>query len=300
MADIIIKTKQGEVIPQISPEAFGLAVQSMEELDQQLGELEAKAKLMPKRFESKAEYDNAANLVAQKKSIVKLSISTMTPYDELIKKVKTFVQTQKNIIANHGEQLSMHIEPAMIEWDERETRAAAAEEKRQQEMKEAQLKRENEEKAQKDAEAAEERRKARIAHIRADYKAGKITKRMCEKFLKEAGADEEAEKMRIIADKEDADKEAVEAAAKLKVKPDTGPTAGIVRRTNYTAVCIDEDLLLHRVVGEYIANNSKFGPLRDFVTANNQQIGAKAREIEDDKKMEQLYPFVRASHTKTF
>lgn len=300
MADIIIKTKNGEVIPQISPEAFGLAVQSMEELDQQLGELEAKAKLLPKRFESKSDYDLAASLVAQKKSIVKLSVSTMTPYDELIKKVKTFVQTQKNIVANHGEQLSAIIEPAMVEWDEREKAAAAAEEKRKQAEKEAQLKRENEEKAKKDAEAAAERKKERIDQIRADYKAGKITKRMSEKFLREAGATEEAEKMRIAAEKEEADKEAADKASKLKVKSNTGAVAGIVRRTNYTAECIDENLLLHRVVGEYISNGNKFGPLRDFVMANNQKIGAKAREIEDDKKMEELYPFVKASHTKSF
>lgn len=300
MADIIIKTKHGEVIPQISPEAFGLAVQSMEEFDQQIGELEEQAKKLPKKFESKADYDLAASLVAQKKSIVKLSEAAMTPYDELIKKVKTFVQTQKNIVANHGAQMSGIIEPAMVEWDEREKAAAAAEEKRLQAEKEAQLKRDNEEKARKDAAAAAERKKERIVQIREDLRAGKITKRQSEKFLREAGATEEAEKARIAADKEDADKEAKDKAAKLKVKPNTGPTAGLVRRTNYTAECIDENLLLHRVVGEYISNGSKFGPLREFVMANNQKIGAKAREIEDDKKMEELYPFVKASHTKTF
>lgn len=300
MSDIIIKTKSGDVIPAISPEAFGLAVQSMEELDQQMAALEEKAKALPKKFESKTQYDEAATIISNKKSLVKLSDATMAPYEELIKKVKTFVQQQKNIVANHGEQLTGIITPAMVEWDEREKRAAAAEESRKQAEKAAQLKRENEEKARKDAEAAEERKKERIQQIREDLKSGKITKRMAEKFLREAGASEEAEKARISAEKDEADKAAEEKAAKLKVKPNTGAVAGVVRRTNYTAECIDEDLLLSRFIGEYLSNGNKFGSLREFVMANNQKIGAKARDIQDDKKMEELYPFVKASHTKTF
>lgn len=300
MSDIIIKTKHGEVIPQISPEAFGLAVQSMEGFDQQIGELEEKAKELPKKYETKEQYDLAASLVAQKKSIVKLSEATMAPYDELIKKVKTFVQTQKNVVANHGTQMSAILEPSMVEWNEREARAAEAEQTRLRLEKEAILKRENEEKAQKDAAAAEERKQDRIKQIREDLRAGKITKRMAEKFLREAGASEEAEKTRIAAEKEEADAKAKDHAAKLKVKPRTTSTAGLVRRTNYTAECSDENLLMHRVVGEYISNGGKFGPLRDFVMANNQKIGAKAREIEDDKEMEELYPFVKASHTNSF
>lgn len=300
MADIIIKTKSGEVIPAISPEAFGLAVQSMEELEAQLLELEAKAKALPKKFETKTEYDLAASLVAQKKSVVKLGDATMLPYVELIKKVKTFVDTQKNVVKNRGEIISGIAEPAMVEWNEREARAAAAEEKRKQDEKEARLRRENEEKAAKDAAAAEERKKERVDQIHEDLRNKKITKRQAEKMLREAGAGEEAEKARIAAEKEEADAKAKDEAAKLRVKPKTSTTPGLVKRTNYTAECADEDLLLHRVVGEYISLGNRFGPQRDFVMANNQKIGAKAREIEDDQKMEELYPYVKASHTSTF
>lgn len=297
MADIIIKTKQGEIIPAISPEAFALAVQSMEDLDTQMAELEVKAKALPKKFETRTEYDQAASLVVQKKDLVKLATATVAPYEVLIKKVKTFVQTQNNIVANHGEVVTSLVEPAMVEWDEREKRAAAAEEKRRQDAKEAQLKRENEEKAQKDAAAAVERKKERVDQIRNDLRAGKITNRMAEKFLREAGAGEEAEKARIAAEKNEADAAAADAAAKLKVKPKTSATAGLVRRTNYAAECANEDMLLELFIAQYLANGSKFGPLRDFIMANDQKIGEKAREIKDDDKMMQLYPFVTASHT---
>jgi hypothetical protein len=300
VSDIIIKTKTGEVIPAISPEAFGLAVKSMEDLSAQMDELQAKAKKLPKQFESKTQYDEAASLVVQKKSLVKLGEATMLPFVEAVKRVKTFIDQQKNIVANGGTILSGIVEPAMVEWDEREARATAAEQKRVREEQEAKLKREAEEKAQKDREAAEELKQKRISEIREDLKAKRITKRQAEKALREAGALEEAAKAQIAADEEEQKSKAAETAAKTTVKPNTGPTPGLVRRTNFTAVCNDEDLLMHRVVGEYNSLGGKFGPLRDFVMANNVRIAEKARELKDDEEMEKRYPFVKASHTKSF
>jgi hypothetical protein len=298
--EIIIKTKSGAIIPVIKPDAFGLAVAEMEKLDEQLAALELRAKALPKIFESKADYDRAAEIVAERKSIVKIAESVMAPYVEQIKTVKTFVDQQKNIVKNHAEEMKTYTDPAMGEWDSREERAAAAEQKRIQAEKEAQLKRDNEIKAQKDAEAAAANKEKRIAEIREDLRARKITKAEAAKLLKAAGATEEADKARIAAEKEEADAKAKEEAEKLKVKPNTGAVAGVTRRTNYYAECTDENLLLHRVVGEYLSNGNKFGPLRDFVMANQQKIGAKARDIEDDDKMQELYPFVRAWHQKTF
>ena len=300
MSEIIIKTKQGEIIPAISPEAFQLAVESMDGLNEQLKELQVKADALPKTFQSPADYAMAASLVAQKKSIIKLGDSTMTPYDELVKKVKTFITGQYNLLEATGNAVIDTVKPGMIEWDEREKRAAEAEQARIRAEKEAKLKRENEERAQKAADAAEELKKKRIAEIRADFKAGKITLRESKQRLAAAGATEEAAQAQIALDKEEADKKAVEAANKTTVKPRTQAVAGVVRRTNYGATCNDEDLLMHRVVGEYIQNGGKFGPLREFVMANNQKIGEKAREIKDDKKMEELYPFVTATKEKTF
>jgi hypothetical protein len=243
MAEIIIKTKQGEVIPQISPEAFGLAVQSMEDLDAQMKDLELKARELPKVFDSRTQYELAANLIVQKKSLVKLGEAVMTPYAELIKKVKTFIDQQKNIVSNHGEIVTGILTPAMIEFDEREKRAKDAEEKRLQAEKEERLKRENEEKAQKDAEAAAKLKKERIEHIREDLKRKKITLRQSQILLTAAGADAEAALAKIAADKEDADANAVEEAAKLKLKPNTATVAGIIRRTNRKFKVVDARLV---------------------------------------------------------
>lgn len=299
--DIIIKTKSGDVIPAISPEAFGLAVQSMEELDEQMAELEVRAKAMPKIFESKAQYDEAATIIANKKSLVKLSESTMTPYEELIKKVKTFVQQQKNVVGNHGEQLLGILSPAMIEWHEREKKAAAAEEARKRAEKEAQLKRDNEVKAQQDAEAAAARKKERIEQIRNDLRAGKITKRQSEKFLREAGADEEAEKAKIAADKEDADREAKDKAAKLKVKPNTDAVAGITRRVNYSAKCTDQAAFIQDVMAAYKKGDmDTYNRLVAMLEVSDQKLGEKARDLKSDELMMTLYPHVEATHGYTF
>lgn len=300
MAEIIIRTKQGEIIPAISPEAFELAVESMDELNEQLKALQVKAEALPRQFETPAHYAMAASLVAQKKSILKLGDSTMTPFEEAVKKVKTFIGNQHHMLETTGDVVINTVKPAMVEWDARERRAAEAEQARLRALREAQLKREAEEKAQKDAEAAVVLKKRRIAEIRADFKAGRITLRQSKQLLAAAGATEEAAHAQIALEKEEADAKAVETANRTTVKPRTQAVAGVVRRTNYGATCSDEDLLMHRVVGEYIQNGGKFGPLRDFVMANNQKIGEKAREIKDDKRMEELYPFVTATKDQTF
>ena len=298
--EIIIRTKSGAIIPAIKPDAFGLAVAEMEKLDEQMEALEVRAKALPKLFESKADYDRSAEIVAERKSLVKIAEATMAPFVEQIKAVDTFVKQQKNVVKNRAEAMRFYTDGPMGEWDDREKRAAAAEEKRKQDEKEAQLKRDNEIKAKADAEAAAALKEERISQIREDLRKKKITKAEAAKLLKAAGANEEAEKARIAAEKDEADEKAKDEAAKLKVKPNTGAAAGVTRRTNYYAECKDENLLMHRIVGEYISNGGKFGPLVEFAMPNNQKIGAKAREIEDDQKMEELYPFVRAWHQKTF
>lgn len=301
MADIIIKTKDGEVIPAIQPDAFGLAVQSMEKLDQEMGDIEKRARELPKRFDDKATYDKAGALVAQKKSVVKLSESTMTPFTELVKKVKTFIDQQKNIVKNHGEQIDGILAPAMAEYNEREARLAREEEQRKQAAREAELKRENEETARKNAAAAEERKKERIDQIRRDLAAKKITKRQAEKFLREAGANEEAEKARIAADKDDADAKAKDEAAKLKVKPRTGATAGVRRHTIYKAECYDQDMYKAALQIAWVKQDFQlYERLIDVMEVSDQKLSEKAREIMDDEKMMALYPFVKATHEDKF
>lgn len=300
-SDIIIKTRDGQVIPAIQPDAFGLAVQSMEKLNEEMGQLVVRARDIPKVIDDKPTYDKAAAIVAQKKSIVKLSDSTMIPFEEAVKAVKGFIQTQKNVVKNHGEQVGMLVEPQMAEWNEREARAAKADEERRQAEKKAQLQREAEEKAQKDAEAATERKRLRITQINADFKAGKITKRQKEKFLREAGDTAAADLAKIEADEEDAKFRATEEAQKLKVKPRTGAVGGITRRTNYYAECIDQDMFKAALMIAWEKKDFQAHErLMGVMVVSKEKLCEKAREIEDDAKMEELYPFVKATHNNTF
>jgi hypothetical protein len=282
MADIIIKTKQGEVIPQISPEAFGLAVQSMEEFLVGMDDLLEKAKALPKVYESRSDYERGASLLVQKKSLVKLSEATMLPFEELVKKVRTFIQTQKNLVGNHGEMVYSLVAPAMVAWDERERQAAAAEEKRKQAEKELSLRRENEEKAQKDAAAAEKLKKERIAQIREDLRSKKITKRQAEKFLNEAGAKEEAELTRISAEKDEADANAAVEAAKTKVRANSGAVAGITRRTNWHFTVIDPRLVKLK-----------------YLSPDAVLIGEAVRKIKNKKEAEKEVGGIEVTEDKT-
>jgi hypothetical protein len=295
--DIIIKTRDGVIVPAISPEAFQLAVSSMEQLDEQLTDIEKRARALPTRFEDKATYDRAGALVAEEKSVVKLGDATMLPFVELVKKAKTFIDQQKQALKNHGEQINGVLSAPIFEWDQRETRLAAAEEKRKQAEREAQLKMEAEMTAKKDAEAAEERKKQRVAFINAEYKNKKITARQREKFLREAGAQEEAECAKILADEDDAKARAKEEAAKLKVKARTGGTPGLRRHTNYKAECYDQDLFKAALgIAWEKKDFQTYERLLAVMEVSDQLLSEKARDIEDDAKMEKLYPFVKATH----
>jgi hypothetical protein len=296
-SQIIIKTKNGEVIPAISPEAFQLAVESMEKYNEDLTDIEKRARALPQRFETKAQYDSATSLVSEKKSIDKLSESTMVPYEELTKKVKTFISAQKLVVKNHGEQILGVLTPAIFEWDEREKRQAAEDEQRRQKAREAELQREAEETARKNAEAATERKKQRVAFINSEYKNKKITARQREKLLREAGALEDAECARIAADEEDAKAKAKDEAAKLKVKPRTGGGAGLRRHTNYKAECVDPDMFKSAMMIAHLKQDFKtFDRLMACLEVSDQLLSAQAREIEDDEKFTALYPFTKATH----
>jgi hypothetical protein len=294
---IIIKTKDGQIIPAISPQAFQLAVTSVEDLDAQLTEIEKRARALPEKFETKADYDKAGVLAAETKSIEKLGDGAMLPFVELIKKAKTFVDQQKQALKNHGERIRGNLAPSIFEWDEREKRLAAAEEKRKQAEREAQLKMEAEMTAKKDAEAAEERKKQRVAFINAEYKNKKITARQREKFLREAGAQEEAECAKILADEDDAKARAKEESLKLKVKARTGGVAGLRRHTNYKATCYDQDLFKAALgIAWEKKDFQTYERLLGVMEVSDQLLGEKARDIEDDAEMMKLYPFVKATH----
>lgn len=295
--EIIIKTKDGTIIPAISPEAFGLAVKSMEGFGEQLDDIEKRARALPQRFETKAQYDNAGTLAAETKSVEKLGDATMLPFVELVKKAKTFIDQQKQALSNHGEQIRGTLAAPIFEWDDREKRLAAEEEKRRQAQREAELKKEAEETARKNAEAAEERKKQRIAFINSEFRSKKITARQREKFLREAGALAEAECAKITADEEDAKAAAKDEAAKLKVKPRTGGTSGVRRHTIYKAGCYDQEM--YKAALQIAWEKKDFQTYERLVgvmEVSDQLLSEKAREIMDDEKMMALYPFVTATH----
>jgi hypothetical protein len=269
----------------------------MEGYEEQLTDIEKQARALPQRFETKADYDKAGTLAAETKSVEKLGDATMLPFTELIKKAKTFIDQRKQALGNHGEQIRGVLAAPIFEWDDRERRLAAEDEKRKQLAREAELKREAEETARKNAEAAKERKAQRIAFINAEYRNKKITARQREKFLREAGSLQEAECARIAADADDAKERAKSDAAKLKVKARTGGVAGVRRHTIYKAECTDQDMYKAAMQIAFVKNDHQtYERLLACMEVSDQLLSEKARDIEDDAKFEVLYPFTEATH----
>lgn len=84
---------------------------------------------------------------------------------------------------------------------------------------------------------ATEARKATVDAIRADYKAGRITKRQCEKLLREAGSQKEADMMKAAADAEEAKKA---GPAPVKVAANIPKMQGVQSRVNWKFEVTDE------------------------------------------------------------
>jgi len=288
---------QQEIIPSADLPQFEQALATMSDIESTLGPVVDEAKAI--KVVDKTTYARAGALLAQGKAAVKTSDATMASYELIIKTVKDYILERKNRVKALKEEISDALTPKMVEYDRAEKAAAQAERDREALALKQKLDREAEEKRRKDEENAAELRKQRVAEIREDLKAGKITKRQAEKLLREAGAMEEAAKAQAAADADEATQKASEIAARVKVEPNVPAVRGVVRRVNYYAECIDPDAFLKEFIKEYNLLGH-FGKLREFIMIENQILSAKAREVKDSEKMAKMYPAIRAWEQKSF
>jgi hypothetical protein len=223
----------------------------------------------------------------------------MAPYDKIIKRVKDFIQTRKLRVKNRVTELTGMLTPKMAEWDRAEERAAQAERDRVAREQKQALERQAEQKRLADEKAAKELREKRVAEIRTDLKAGRITKRQAEKLLTEAGALEESLKAKAAADEEESKEQAAKTAAEVQVLPNIPAVAGNVKRKNYKAKCTDEDKFLLAFIAEY-KKLGRFGSLREFVHVTDEDLSKKAREVKDNDKMMAAYPAVFAWEDRSY
>jgi hypothetical protein len=224
----IIKLKDGSTVEIIQAKPFNLALAKLEDQEDHLADLKDAVRKL--NVVDRASFDKADELLKMIKAESSLAEDTMDPFRTVLNRAKDFVLQRQRRVTNAAEEIRGLLNSKMVEYSQKVERERKAEEERQQKLKQAEIEREAERKRQADAEAAEDLKKRRIAEIREDLRAGKITKRQSEKLLREAGAQEEADKAKAAADAEDLKNKAPEIAQKTTVKSEV-PRGGRTNRT---------------------------------------------------------------------
>jgi hypothetical protein len=252
----------------------------------------------------------AGELIAAFKKIVKDAENKIEPHKTQINRFKEeYIMVPERKVVNRGEEIRALLTSMMGDWDRAEEAKRKADQDRQKKELQARLDREAEEKRQADEEQAKELRKARVAEIRADLRAGKITKRQAEKQLRAAGATEEAAKAQASAEEDEAKEKSKLVAETVKVKSNVPIVSGNTRRINYSAKCTNPrlfilEMIVHRNDAEV------FERLLAMVEVSDSLLSEQARKIkthdDDDKhdltagQFKTLYPFVELSEKRSY
>lgn len=276
-----ITKSQQEVIPSSELPQFEQALGTMSDLETALEPVAVRARSIA--VIDAVSFTEAGSLIAQAKAAQKTGDATMATYDAILKRVKDYVQTRKLRVKNKAEEIRAILEGKMGEYTRSEERAAQAERDRIAREQRQKLEREAEEKRRADEAAAKELRERRVTEIRQDLADKKITKRQAEKFLREAGAMEEALKAQAAADADEAKENAAKIADKVKVEPNVPTVAGVVKRVNWK----------FRIVNP---NAVKL----QYLCPDEVKIGARVRELKDPKRAEAEIGGIEVFEERTF
>jgi len=263
------------------------------EMDSIHNELRA---LVVKDQESKMK---AGELKSRAAGIAKSAEAVMTPYVDIVTRVKEFVQRHRQRVSNRYEEIRSLTSQKVGDYDrKRDLEAKLEEEKKRRETREQLEKEAAEKRIKAEAEAAEKRKKL-VADVRNALKRGDITKREAEKRLRAIGAVEEADKAQAAAEEEEGKKIASEVAAKTTVAVSSGPTAGLTRRKYYYATCTEQEAYIKAMFAEYTRLGAP-GPLAAMIVVSDKRLTEKAGEIQDDDKMMAAYPYVKATTKRNY
>lgn len=225
------KLPVGEIIPSTAMPKFEIAVLNVQDKLAYVQQLESEVREL--KIVDQASRLRGGELVAKLKKTEDEVEEILKPYKKVLKEVGDYIKKKGNSVYDLVEDLRKNVlNPRLGEWDTLEERRAQAERDRVAREKQQALEREAEVQRQKDAAAATERRNIRIAEIRADLKAKKITLRESEKLLRDAGATAEADLAEAAAKEQEAKAKAVEVASRVEVAPNIPTQQGVVKRVN--------------------------------------------------------------------
>jgi hypothetical protein len=265
---------------------FSQAAEKLNGFNNELIALEKEAREL--KLVDKTTFDRADAINQRRKAIVKDAEELVAPYKKPLRKWLDFVQQHFNVVSNRVEQMKALIEPKMAAYVREDEQRRKAEQDRIQKEVDAANRKAAEEKKQADLKLAAEKKKEQVAEVKAQYKAGTITKRAYVAKMKELDAAAEAavEAAELTAETTKA------AAPKVSVAPEV--RGG---RTYYYATCEDPKLFIETAIKRAIAGDRS---LVEYLAVNPGKLSDKAAEVKDSAKMMLLFPGVKATDSKSF
>lgn len=292
MSEQIVR-HEAELIPSSELPKFEQAIGELQTIGDKLPALKDEARDL--EVNDAITFARGKAILAELKGNDKETDAVMAPYDTILDRVRNFIKTKKLVNKNAAETIRFILTPKLDAWARKdEADRKADEQRKQREVNERNAKAAEEKRLALEAEATE-RREKRVAEIRAELKAKKITLRQSKKLLEDAGATEEAAKAEAAAIAE----EQKANPPKVTVESTIPKMKGRPNRTNYYAKCVDKKAFLLAFVKE-VNEKGDFGDMLEFVTVSDQKLSEKATEVKDSIAMGKLYPGIEATDNNTF
>jgi hypothetical protein len=236
-----------------------------------------------------AVYADLVVLVDQMQDVGKAGEKLMRPLLDVVNEVSQYLHTQRK---NQEQTAKVAWEPhanRAAAWKRAEREAAQREEQRINEENRRRASEQAEAQRRADAQAAEEKRKERVKEIRGMLKRGEIGKRKAEQLLREAGANEEADKAKAAADAEQSKANVQPVSVQANVPKVAGRRGGVLYFADIKdpkAFILAYDLALKA------GNHERADYLRQFLTLDASALRKEANDVEDSKKLNAAIPGV--------
>jgi hypothetical protein len=269
-------------------EAIEVSSKVIEEFNSTLGSVLQAANIQVTDQRSLVESGNAKiSLESYVKAVKGHFDQELGPLEERVKRIKN---QRENLLTPAKMALNVLVERQRTWMAEEKRRADAEAERKRQELQRQQQQKADEDRRAAEREAANKKREA-VAKIETDLAAGLIGKREAAKRLKEAGAEEEAAKATAAAV---AEEEKNKPAPEVRVVPSIPVVAGVKNQTFHFAEVLDAAKIVDAFASAcrgQLVERYKF--LERFITVDEKEVSAYAREIKDPQAVMSVLPGVK-------
>jgi hypothetical protein len=261
------------------------AIVDLKPLDSRLAEFSSYVTAI--EVKTKEQYAEVSVRVKEAKNEIRKIGFVLDPGIASAKEHLDFLKNQKQGFVSKWEAQIQIGDGKAKKWLEDDERQRRQEQERVQKQLADQQKQKADEERRANEKLAAENRKKRVDEINGLLASKQIGKREAARLLKEAGANEEAEKELIAAQAE----ETANNVPEVRVETSRPKIAGVPRTMHYFCEVTDEKAIIDAFVNGPAAQRQF---LRRFITVDVSEVGKYARDTKNSEQVQKEIPGVRA------